>query len=129
MSVVCSDIQGSISFCHGQSLGIAAGAAAAAGEAGYPKEAAARDEPQKGGDLGDLLFKEAAEQTRHGVLILQLTIGYLRPRAQWLPQNRLRWKWRGQDRKPTCPVPSSRSSLVLGGKRARSNRTFAPRYR
>jgi len=68
----------SISFCHGQSLGIAAGAAAAAGEAGYPKEAAARDEPQKGGDLGDLLFKEAAEQTRHGVLILQLTIGYLR---------------------------------------------------
>ncbi|CAE7379822.1 ANK1 [Symbiodinium sp. CCMP2592] len=70
----------SVSFCHRQSLGIAAGAAGAAvaaGEAGYPKEAA-REEPQNRGDLGDLLFKEAAEQTRHGVLILQLTIGYLR---------------------------------------------------
>ncbi|CAE7797037.1 NPHP3, partial [Symbiodinium sp. CCMP2456] len=63
----------SISFCHGQSLGIAVGAA---GTAGYPKEAGA-GEPQTGGDLGDLLFKEAAERTRHGILILQLTIGYL----------------------------------------------------
>lgn len=65
----------SISFCHGQALGIAAGAPGAAGAAGYPKKAGAGE--QSGGDLGDLLFKEAAEQTRHGILILQLTIDYL----------------------------------------------------
>ena len=76
------DFQGSISFCHGQALGIAAGAPGAAGAAGYPKKAGAGE--QSGGDLGDLLFKEAAEQTRHGILILQLTIDYLWPCAQRL---------------------------------------------